>query len=91
MGEFGRTPRIGRVVMNAATNATGRDHWPHAYCALLAGGGVRGGQAYGTSDRLASQVTEAGVSPPTCSQRSCMRWVSTSSSGSATCKDGRTS
>ncbi len=63
-GEFGRTPRIGRVVMNAATNASGRDHWPHAYCALLAGGGVRGGQVYGASDRLAAHVTDSGVSPP---------------------------
>ncbi|HEV3121759.1 MAG TPA: DUF1501 domain-containing protein, partial [Isosphaeraceae bacterium] len=31
MGEFGRTPRVGQVVMNAATNSSGRDHWPHAY------------------------------------------------------------
>src|SRR5262249_17155946 len=40
MGEFGRTPRIGQVVMNAATNRSGRDHWPHAYSILLAGAGV---------------------------------------------------
>ena len=53
MGEFGRTPRIGRVVMNTATNSSGRDHWPHAYSILLAGGGVRGGQIYGESDELA--------------------------------------
>ena len=39
MGEFGRTPRIGRVVMNSATNASGRDHWPHAYSVLLPGVG----------------------------------------------------
>ncbi len=64
VGEFGRTPRIGRVVMNSATNATGRDHWPHAYCALLAGGGVRGGQVYGASDELAAFVSSRGVTPP---------------------------
>ena len=44
MGEFGRTPRI-----NA--NA-GRDHWPDCYSVLLAGGGVKGGFVYGSSDRL---------------------------------------
>jgi hypothetical protein len=64
MGEFGRTPKIGRVVMNAATNASGRDHWPHAYSALLAGGGVRGGQVYGASDDRAAYVTDDPVSPP---------------------------
>lgn len=63
-GEFGRTPRIGRVVMNAATDATGRDHWPHAYSALIAGGGVRGGQVHGASDDRAAYVARDPVSPP---------------------------
>jgi hypothetical protein len=43
MGEFGRTPRV--------KPDGGRDHWPHCYSALLAGGGVRGGLVYGRSDR----------------------------------------
>jgi hypothetical protein len=64
MGEFGRTPRVGRVVMNSATNASGRDHWPHAYSILMAGGGVRGGQIYGESDELAAHVKDRGVTPP---------------------------
>jgi hypothetical protein len=63
-GEFGRTPRIGRVVMNAATDATGRDHWPHAYSALIAGGGVRGGQVHGASDDRGAYVTRDPVTPP---------------------------
>jgi uncharacterized protein (DUF1501 family) len=42
LGEFGRTPKIN-------SNA-GRDHWPHCYSALLAGGGVRGGAVFGASD-----------------------------------------
>ncbi len=42
VGEFGRTPKIN-------PNA-GRDHWPGCYSALLAGGGVRGGQVIGASD-----------------------------------------
>jgi hypothetical protein len=64
MGEFGRTPRVGRVVMNAATDSSGRDHWPHAYTVLLSGGGVQGGQAYGTSDDRAAYVIDRPVSPP---------------------------
>jgi uncharacterized protein (DUF1501 family) len=47
-GEFGRTPRI---------NANGgRDHWPQVGPALLAGGGLRGGQVLGATDRLGSRV-----------------------------------
>lgn len=42
IGEFGRTPKIN-------PNA-GRDHWPRAMFALLAGGGIRGGQVVGSSD-----------------------------------------
>ncbi len=43
-GEFGRTPKI--------NNRAGRDHWEHCYSALVAGGGLRGGQVVGASDRL---------------------------------------
>jgi uncharacterized protein (DUF1501 family) len=64
MGEFGRTPRIGQVAMKGATDKAGRDHWPHAYTVLIAGGGVRGAQVYGASDSRAAFVSEAPVSPP---------------------------
>src|SRR5437899_7848090 len=64
MGEFGRTPRIGQIVMNGATDKAGRDHWPHAYSVLAAGGGVRGGRVYGASDNRAAYVVDAPVSPP---------------------------
>lgn len=43
-GEFGRTPRINKD--------GGRDHWPQASCALLAGGGMRMGQVIGSTNRL---------------------------------------
>lgn len=43
-GEFGRTPRV--------NNGAGRDHWPQVSCALLAGGGMRHGQAIGATNRL---------------------------------------
>lgn len=64
LGEFGRTPRIGRVVMNAATDASGRDHWPHAYSLLLAGGGIAGGQVFGATDERAAFVADRPVRPP---------------------------
>ncbi len=48
--EFGRSPRI---VSNA-----GRNHYPKAFSCLLAGGGIRGGQAYGATDKTASNVIE---------------------------------
>jgi hypothetical protein len=55
-GEFGRNPRITRA------NA-GREHWPGCYSVALAGGGVRGGQTYGGSDRWASYPARDPVSP----------------------------
>lgn len=45
--EFGRTPKI---------NATaGRDHWPKVFSVVLAGGGIKKGFVYGTSDPTASE------------------------------------
>ena len=64
MGEFGRTPRIGQVVMNGATDQLGQDHWPHTYSILAAGGGVRGGAVYEASDKRAAYVTDDPVRPP---------------------------
>jgi hypothetical protein len=43
MGEFGRTPRINQ-------NA-GRDHWARCWSVVVGGGAIRGGQAYGATDR----------------------------------------
>jgi len=45
--EFGRTPKI---------NATaGRDHWPKVFSVVMAGGGIKGGHVYGSSDAIASE------------------------------------
>jgi uncharacterized protein (DUF1501 family) len=52
-GEFGRTPRINKQA--------GRDHWPNVSCALLAGGGMRGGQVIGATNRLGEEATERPV------------------------------
>lgn len=53
-GEFGRTPRIN-------PKNGGRDHWPQVGPALLAGGGLRGGQTIGVTDRTASEVVSRPV------------------------------
>jgi hypothetical protein len=55
MGEFGRTPKINRTA--------GRDHWPDCYTAVLAGGGVRGGQVHGASDRIGAYPAANPVTP----------------------------
>ncbi len=55
MGDMGRTPRV-----NAGG---GRDHWSFCYSVVLAGGGVRGGQVYGSSDRTAAFPSTNPVSP----------------------------
>jgi hypothetical protein len=54
-GEFGRSPKI--------SASGGRDHWGSVFSGALAGGGVRGGQVYGASDAIASQVKESPVQP----------------------------
>jgi hypothetical protein len=55
MGEFGRTPRF--------NSNGGRDHWPSCFSAVMAGGGIRGAQVYGSSDRTASYPTSGAVTP----------------------------
>jgi hypothetical protein len=45
------------------TEKSGRDHWPHAFTVLLAGGGVRGGQAYGETNAIGAFVKDRPVSP----------------------------
>lgn len=57
LGEFGRTPKI-----NNAKDG-GRDHWCKAYCALMAGGGIQGGQVYGATDDYAAEVKDLPVRP----------------------------
>jgi uncharacterized protein (DUF1501 family) len=52
-GEFGRTPKI--------NNRAGRDHWPEVSPALLVGGGVKGGQVIGATDRGGGRVVSRPV------------------------------
>jgi uncharacterized protein (DUF1501 family) len=62
-GEFGRTPKVGQRNSDAGAGADGRDHWPNCFSSVLAGGGVRGGQVYGTSDRYAAYPASNAVNP----------------------------
>ncbi len=55
MGEFGRTPKI-----NANSS---RDHWPHCYTVLLAGGGTKRGFVHGASDETGSHPAADAVTP----------------------------
>jgi hypothetical protein len=52
MGEFGRTPK---------PNNGGRDHFPQAWSTVLAGGGIRGGQAVGRTSADGMEVTDRPV------------------------------
>ena len=49
--EFGRTPEI-------ISGSNGRDHYPKAFSCLLAGGGVKGGQAWGATDETGREVAD---------------------------------
>jgi hypothetical protein len=55
MAEFGRTPRM--------EGNGGRGHWGSVFSIALAGGGVRGGQVYGSSDRIGAYPREGRVRP----------------------------
>jgi hypothetical protein len=55
-GEFGRTPMV--ETNPALGRSQGRDHHPQAYTMWLAGGGVRKGLTYGTTDELGFHVAE---------------------------------
>ena len=54
-GEFGRTPKI--------NPAGGRDHWPQCWSMLMAGGGVKGGQAVGSSDEIGAAPKDRPTTP----------------------------
>lgn len=50
MGEFGRTPRINQ-------NA-GRDHWSRCWSIVIGGGAIKGGQAYGKTNKDGTDVKD---------------------------------
>jgi len=54
-GEFGRTPKI--------NNLSGRDHWPQCYTVLMAGGGIKKGFVFGSSDSKGAFPAQDPVRP----------------------------
>jgi hypothetical protein len=63
LGEFGRTPKVGQITSSAGADKGGRDHWPHCYTALFAGGGLPAGALYGASDAFAAYPARDPVTP----------------------------
>jgi hypothetical protein len=57
MGEFGRTPKI-----NTRGAKPGRDHYPRAWSTVLVGGGIKGGQVVGKTDKEGAEVVDRKVS-----------------------------
>ncbi len=55
VGEFGRTPRM--------NGHAGRDHWAGCFSVMLAGGGIKGGQVVGASEKWGGGVKERLVTP----------------------------
>lgn len=55
LSEFGRTPRM--------NPRGGRDHWGYVFSIAMAGGGVRGGQVYGASDKTGAHPKDGRVQP----------------------------
>ena len=60
--EMGRKPKIGDPRSGGKRDA-GRDHWTACMSVLLAGGGIRGGQVFGTSDKRAEYPADNPVAP----------------------------
>jgi len=58
-GEFGRTPMV--ETNPTLGRALGRDHHPSAFTVWMAGGGIKGGQSYGTTDDLGYHVVDKPV------------------------------
>jgi hypothetical protein len=61
-GEFGRKPEVAQIGPTFV-GPGGRDHWPHCYTLVLAGGGVKPGYLYSSSDRLAEYPQDRPVTP----------------------------
>ena len=76
--EMGRTPKIGDI-RSGGTVGAGRDHWTHCMSVLMAGGGIRGGQVYGTSDRRGEYPAERRSRRPISPRRSIGPWASMTS------------
>jgi uncharacterized protein (DUF1501 family) len=65
-GEFSRTPKMndgGNGGAPGSKGTPGRDHWGNSMFCLLGGGGVKGGQVVGSTDRLGTRPNTRPVTP----------------------------
>jgi len=63
-GEFGRTPRVTYAAKNFSDQpGVGRDHWPNAFSALIAGGGLQMGKIVGATNSKSEYPTQDPVTP----------------------------
>lgn len=60
--EMGRQPKIGDP-RSGGPGGAGRDHWTHCMSVVMGGGGIRGGQVYGSSDRFAEYPADHPLTP----------------------------
>ena len=81
MAEFGRTPKL--------NGRAGRDHWGHVFSVALAGGGMQGGQVYGSSDNQGGQPRDGRVTPADLTATILHAWGTRRTRKSATRKAGR--
>lgn len=61
MGEFGRTPRLNKG--QPGIPIPGRDHWGNAISAMIAGGGLKGGQVVGATNAKAEHPVQRPLKP----------------------------
>jgi hypothetical protein len=65
-GEFSRTPKMndgGNGGPAGSMGTPGRDHWGNSMFCLMGGGGVKGGQVIGSTDRLGTRPHTRPVTP----------------------------
>jgi hypothetical protein len=65
-GEFGRTPKMndgGNGGPPRSMGTPGRDHWGDAMFCLMGGGGIKGGQVYGSTDAKGMRPKDRPVTP----------------------------
>jgi hypothetical protein len=55
-GEFGRTPWSQDLSGTAPIEKHGREHQPESFCAWMAGGGIKGGLTFGSTDDMGYRV-----------------------------------
>lgn len=63
MGEFGRTPKLNTTGVPGQTGLPGRDHWGQVMSVIMAGGGLRMGQAVGASNANGEYPAEKPYTP----------------------------